>query len=137
MGLAWRHPHSATSNAKAWTLAWPISVAVHLLAFAILYFVFTPAHDPLAESNAIGQLRFAQPSEPLEDRPLVRSSSAPSLSSLLDKPDVQDLPLSAMPSRSLQDPRIIGLSSGSNLDGPLSVFSTAPQPTAPVVSFFG
>ena len=137
MGLAWRHPHSSTTNTKVWTVAWPVSLAVHLLAFAILYFVFTPAHDPLADSNAIGQLRFADASEPLEDRPLIRSNSAPSLSSLLDKPDVQDLPLSALPSRSVQDPRIIGLSSGPNPAGPLAVFSTAPQPDAPLVSFFG
>ena len=137
MGSAWRHHHCSTSNTKIWTLAWPISLAVHLLAFVVLYFVLTPASDPLADSNAIGQLRFADASEPLEERPLIRASSAPSLSSLLDKPDPQDSPFSALPSRSVQDPRVIGLSSGPNHAGPLAVFSTAPQPEAPLVSFFG
>ncbi|MCK4850446.1 MAG: VWA domain-containing protein [Phycisphaerae bacterium] len=137
MGLAWRHPHSSATDAKVWAVAWPVSLAIHLLAFVILYFIFTPAGDPLAESNAIGQLRFADPSEALEDRPLIRSHSAPSLSSLLDRPAVRDLPLSAMPTQLVQDPRVIGLSSGQNLAGPLAVFSTAPQPAAPRVSFFG
>ena len=137
MGLAWRHQHCSTTSTKVWTVARPISLAVHLLAFVILYFVFTPASDPLAEANTIGQLRFADASEPLDERPLIRASSAQSLSSLLDKPDPQDAPFSAMPRRSIQDQRVIGLNSGPNHAGPLAVFSTAPQPDAPLVSFFG
>ncbi len=137
MGLAWRHPHHPATDAKVWAVAWPVSLAIHLLAFVVLYSIFTPAADPLAESNAIRQLRFTDPADLLEHRPLIRSNSSLTLSSLLKNPTVRDLPPPAMPNQLAQGPRVIGLSSAQNPAGPLAVFSTAPQPAAPRVSFFG
>jgi len=133
MGLAWRHPHRPATDAKVWAFAWPVSLAVHLLGFVILYLTFTPTADPLAESNAIRELRFADPTDPLEDRPLIRSHSAPSLSSLLETPAAPP----AIPTQLAQGPTVIGLSTGQNPAGPLAVFSIAPQPATPHVSFFG
>ncbi len=137
MGLAWRDSHHRAADAKVWAVAWPASLAIHLLAFVILYFVFTPASDPLADSNMISELRFTDPADPLGDRPLIRSYGAPSLNSLLESPDVRDLPPPAMPAQFAQAPRVIGLSSGQNPAGPFAVFSIAPEPAPPRVSFFG
>ena len=137
MSLAWRHSGRSAASPKAWAVAWPVSLAIHLLAFVVLYLVFTPASDPLADANAIRQLRFADQDDPLEHRPVIRSNSSLTLSSLLKSPTVRDMPPPAMPNQLAQGPRVIGLSSGANPAGPLAVFSTAPQPAAPRVSFFG
>jgi len=112
-------------------------LGIHLVAFIVLYLIFTPVGDPLADANAIRQLRFTDPADPLEHRPVIRSHSSVTLSSLLKSPTLRDLPPPAMPNQLAQGPRVIGLSSGANPAGPLAVFSTAPQPGAPGVSFFG
>ncbi len=137
MIAARRHSHPSSSHSRVWTLAWPLSLTLHLLAFIVLYFVFVRAGDSLAQAAIIRRMQFIEPSSPLEDRPQVRAQSAPALSSLLELPTARSLAIPPVGPGLSEGPSVIGLDSGRNPGAAPAIFSTSPRQSPPEVSFFG
>ena len=137
MSLSRKNKPSPAVGRKVWAIAWPVSLTIHVAAFAILYMVFAPMADPLARANAIRQMRFAKESEKLRDRPVIRSQSTAGLSSLLEAPATQNLAPPQVGSRLADGARIIGLDSAQDSAGSAAIFSTAVPQAPPLVSFFG
>ena len=137
MSLAWRQPSGSGDERKAWALAWPISLGIHLLGLFVLYLIFLPGSDPLAESSTIHEVHFAEPDPVLQDRPTLRSASAPALSDLLQSPAEQPLPSMNPGDQLTETLSVIGLNSGENAVGTRAIFSTSSRLSPPQVSFFG
>ena len=137
MSLARPHPSRFAGQVSVWALAWPLSLTIHLLAFAGLYCMFVRTGDPLAKARVIREMRFVEPSPILEDRPLVRAEAAPALGSLLEAPAASISSMPSMGPQLAEGPSVIGLSSYQNTTGVSAVFSTAPRRSPPEVSFFG
>ena len=132
-----RKARSSRDARKAWTLAWPISLSLHLFVFIVLYFLFVHVGDPLAKATTIRRMQFVEPNSPLKDRPQVRAQSAPALSSLLEPPAASSLAIPPAGAGLSQGPSIIGLDSVGNPGASSAVFSTSPRQGPPEVSFFG
>jgi len=137
INLTGGHQAQASDRDKAWTIAWPISLTIHMSAFILLYFVFTGTSDPLGQASVIREVRFVEPSPALEDRPVIRSGAAPSLGSLLEAPTTERLALPSMGAQLTAGPSVIGLSANQGRSGASAVFSTLPRQSPPEVIFFG
>lgn len=137
MRPTWRKGRSSGQGRGVWTLAWPISLSLHLIIFIVLYFVFVHVGDPLAKATTIRRMQFVEPSSPLEGRPQVRAQSAPALSSLLEPPPASSLAIPPAGDGLARGPSIIGLDSAGNPGAASAVFSTSPRQGPPEVSFFG